>query len=63
MHLAEECKNTLFFFYKNVDWSMRQAEESHCFFTKGTELPPPPTAIAMEMPPNPEPRKCRKGGK
>lgn len=48
--------------YKSVDWSMRQAEQSHCFFTKGTALPAPPPAVAMEMPPNPEPRKCREGG-
>ncbi len=48
--------------YKSVDWSMRQAEQSHCFFTKGTALPPPPPTVAMEMPPNTEPRKCREGG-
>lgn len=48
--------------YKSEDWRMRQAEQSHCFFTKGTALPPPPPAVAMEMPPNPEPRKCREGG-
>ncbi len=47
--------------YKSVDWSMRQAEQSHCFFTKGTALPPPPPTVAMEMPPNTEPRKCREG--
>lgn len=47
----------------SVDWSIRPAEQSHTSFSQTAQhYPPPPPAVAMEMLPNPEPRKCMEGG-